>query len=167
MEIRRIREGDSRAALSRVYEESWKYAYRGILPQAYLDSIPEGQWANAVDHSGMSTLVLLEEGCITGTASFCKARELEMKTWGEIVSIYLLPASMGKGFGKKLFQFAVEELRQMGFRTLFLWVLEENRTARRFYEGMGLHPNGEERAIEIGGESFKEVRYILEKEIGH
>ena len=40
MEIREILPSDDRRELSRIYEESWKSAYRGIIPQAYLDSIP-------------------------------------------------------------------------------------------------------------------------------
>ena len=42
MEIRPLRETDSRLEVRRIYEESWKSAYRGIVPQAYLDGIPAG-----------------------------------------------------------------------------------------------------------------------------
>ena len=42
MEIRYHSESDDRKEISRIYEESWKYAYRGIIPQEYLDAIPEG-----------------------------------------------------------------------------------------------------------------------------
>lgn len=35
---------DDPLAISRVYEESWKTAYRGIIPASYLDSIPAGHW---------------------------------------------------------------------------------------------------------------------------
>lgn len=44
MEIRFIAPTDDRSEISRVYEESWKFAYKGIVPQSYLDSIPEGRW---------------------------------------------------------------------------------------------------------------------------
>lgn len=47
MEIRHIQKDDDRSAISRIYEESWKFAYRGIVPQEYLDSIPEGRWASS------------------------------------------------------------------------------------------------------------------------
>lgn len=42
MEIRQIRQEDDRMAISHIYEESWKFAYRNIVPQSYLDSIPVG-----------------------------------------------------------------------------------------------------------------------------
>lgn len=44
MEIRYITPADDRMLISKVYEESWKYAYKGIIPQHYLDSIPECRW---------------------------------------------------------------------------------------------------------------------------
>lgn len=45
MEIRPLRETDSRLEVSRIYEESWKFAYQGIVPQRYLDGIPAGPGA--------------------------------------------------------------------------------------------------------------------------
>lgn len=46
MEIRPLRETDDRLEISRIYEKSWKLAYQGIIPQAYLDGIPAGQGAS-------------------------------------------------------------------------------------------------------------------------
>lgn len=44
MEIRYMMPDDL-TMISKVYEESWKSTYKGIIPQAYLDSVPEGGWA--------------------------------------------------------------------------------------------------------------------------
>ena len=49
MGIREPRETDDRLAVSRICEESWRYAYRGIVPQSYLDGIPAGLWAAGLD----------------------------------------------------------------------------------------------------------------------
>ena len=43
MEIRYITPTDDIMAISRIYEESWKYTYKGLIPQDYLESIPEGR----------------------------------------------------------------------------------------------------------------------------
>ena len=43
MEIRPLREADDRLEAGRIYEESWKSAYRGPVPQAYLDGGPLGE----------------------------------------------------------------------------------------------------------------------------
>ena len=52
MEIRPLRKTDSRLEVSRIYEESWKHAYRGIVPQDYLDHIPVGGWCGVLDQAG-------------------------------------------------------------------------------------------------------------------
>lgn len=57
LEIRYIIEQDDRLAISKVYEESWKYAYQGIVPQDYLDSIPEGQWASHIEQADRALFV--------------------------------------------------------------------------------------------------------------
>lgn len=129
MEIRPIRPEDSRMEISAVYETSWRSAYRGIVPQAYLDAIPKGHWAPHLDQPGWHTLVCIEDGRIIGTTSFCRSRFPQFASSGEIISLYLLPEYMGRGCGKALCETALRALRQMGFSDVFLWVLEENRRA--------------------------------------
>ena len=98
MEIRFLRETDNRLAVSRIYEESWKFAYRGIIPQAYLDTIPIGRWAANRDLEG--SLVLEEGGQLIGTARTGPSRWPKYPDSGEIVSLYLLPEFTGRGYGR-------------------------------------------------------------------
>ena len=58
----------TRRSISRVYENSWKTAYKGIIPDDYLNSIPEGQWAAKLDQAKWHTMVCIENGCIIGTS---------------------------------------------------------------------------------------------------
>ena len=51
MEIRYLNNSDDPMQVSAIYEQSWKCAYKGIIPQSYLDSIPEGKWANVIEPS--------------------------------------------------------------------------------------------------------------------
>ncbi len=95
MEVRYIIPADDRRMISKVYEESWKSAYKGIIPQEYLDSIPEGRWVPNLDKQGWRTLVCIDNGKIVGTSSFCKSRFEQFQGWGEIISIYLLPDCIG------------------------------------------------------------------------
>ena len=151
MEIRKLQAGDDLFAVSRVY--------RGLLPQAYLDGIPAGNWVPYLEQAGRESLLLLDEGEIIGTASCCAGRVPELSDWGEIVSIYLLPEYWGKGCGKRLFNAAVEQLESVGYRKLFLWVLESNQRARIFYEHMGFRLHESSMEDEIGGMPVREVQY--------
>lgn len=160
-EIKRMNQYHSREEISRIYEQSWKFAYKGIIPQAYLNSIPKGQWCGAFDNPERYTLVMLDGDKIIGTSSYCKSRFEDYKGWGEIISIYFLPEYMGKGYGKYLFEQAVKELTAMGFEKIFLWVLEDNHRARCFYEKCGFESSGEYMDTAIGGKKLRELQYVM------
>lgn len=161
IEIRPLQKTDDILAISNIYEQSWKHAYRGIIPDAYLDSIPHGQWANGLNVSGRYSLLLFDNGKLLGTSSFCKARMEDMDGFGEIVSIYLLPEAMHKGYGKKLLQAVINELKEMGYQKIYLWVLEENINAHRFYERFGFTLSGRIHTDTFADKELKEVQYIL------
>lgn len=159
MEIRHMMQRDDRLAISHIYEESWKTAYKDIIPQSYLDSIPVGQWTSHLEEEGRNTLVLVEDDRLIGTSSYCKSSFSDFNDWGEIVSIYFLPQYMGKGYGKLLLTAVMEELEHLGFEKIFLWVLEENRRARGFYEKMGFTSSGQYLEDCIGGKELREIQY--------
>lgn len=154
-----MNEADDRLAVSGIYEASWKYAYRDILPGEYLESIPAGRWVSGLDFSDRIHLVMLDGGRYIGAACCCASRFPEFDGWGEIVSLYLLPSYMGRGCGRPLLEAAVSALAAQGYRNAFLWVLEENRRARAFYERMGFQHSGIRRADVIGGKTVREAAY--------
>lgn len=161
--IRKMNKDDDRLAISHVYEESWKYAYKGIIPQEYLDDIPKGNWVDYIDKQQQNTLVLIKENTIIGTASYCKSRYSDMLGFGEIVSIYLLPEYIGKGLGNRLLSESIKELESLGFSNIFLWVLEENYRARKFYEKNGFKPSNTYLEDNIGGKDLREIQYEYHK----
>lgn len=162
MEIRYITKSDDRTAISKVYEDSWKYAYKGIVPQDYLDDIPKGQWASHIEQADRKSLVMVQDEMIIGTSGFGKSRMEEMNGFGEIISLYFLPEYMGKGYGRLLLQATVSELKKMGFDKVFLWVLEENQSARNFYEKCGFVQTERCLYCDIGGRELKEVQYCYQ-----
>lgn len=162
MEIRPLRETDDRLAVSRIYEESWKFAYRGIVPQAYLDGIPAGLWAANLDQGGRRSLVLEEDGRLAGTACVSPSRWPDYPDFGEVVALYLLPEYMGRGYGTALLETAMEALAGQGYRDILLWVLEENHRARAFYEKHGFHFSGSRMEHAVGGKALGELLYTKE-----
>lgn len=161
MEIRYLRESDNLNSIGRIYEKSWKYAYQGIIPMEYMDSIPQDQWGSKLRCPGRCTLVCKENETYIGTASFGKSRLDRYPESGEIISLYLLPEFIGKGYGKQLMEVLLLELQKQGYQEVYLWVLEENLRARRFYEKMGFVHTGEYLDNTIGGKALREVRYLF------
>ena len=159
MKIRFINQNDDLLEISNIYECSWKYAYKNIIPQEYLDSIPKGRWANRITKDGMFNLVIIENGLIIGTSGICRSRWKQYSDYGEIVSIYFLPEYMGKGFGNHLLKRCIEELKRLGFDRILLWVLEDNIRARKFYEKNGFVCSDEYLNDNIGGKEIREVMY--------
>lgn len=74
MEIRLVNKKDDCFAISHVYEEIRKIAYKDIIPQIYLNSIPKGYWAQIINDSAWNTLVMLDCHKIIGTTSYCTSR---------------------------------------------------------------------------------------------
>lgn len=161
MEIRYINSFDDRNLISKIYENSWRYAYRGIIPQGYLGKIPNGHWSKNFDIPDWNTVVCVYDGKYIGTSSFCESRFEKYKNLGEIISIYLLPEYIGLGYGKKLLDFVIEQLKKKGYNEVFLWVLEENEKTRRFYEKYDFRLDTDYLEVTIGGKKLKEVRYVL------
>ena len=160
MEIRKTKKSDDINAIGKIYEKSWKFAYNGIIPKDYLDSISGDKWLPHFENGSMNSLVLIENNEFIGTSSYCKSRSKEFNDFGEIVSIYLLPEHMGKGYGKILFEATLNELTKLGYKNVFLWVLEENTRARRFYEKQKFKLSDKSNYINIGSKNLKEVAYM-------
>ena len=66
----------------------------------------------------------------------------------EICEFYVEPVFKGNGIGKQLIQQVIIEAQTCRKRKIFLWVIEDNLSARRFYENNGFMPNGKTCLIE-------------------
>jgi ribosomal protein S18 acetylase RimI-like enzyme len=165
--IRPAEPGDE-DGIARAHVRSWQDAYRGHMPQAFLDGLDVARrtenWrrrlAEATKTPG-DVLVLQTGGTIAGFAQYGPSRDEdadELRT-GELGAIYLLPESTGRGLGWLLMSAAVDGLSQLGYTDATLWVLEGNLRARRFYERAGWALDGAVQDDVRPGFTIREVRY--------
>jgi ribosomal protein S18 acetylase RimI-like enzyme len=151
------------ARIARVHVESSRAAYRGLLPEGAQSGITcetrAANWARTLeDESGGEFVYVAEsEGRVVGFASGGPEREGLAGFDGELYTVYLLPEHQRRGTGRELVLAVAERLARLGFRSMMLWVLEEN-TACRFYESLGGARVGEAE-IERGGRALKKVAY--------
>ena len=162
MEIRALMPEDDLLDVSNIYECSWKHAYKNIVPQSFLESIPKGRWAGRITRKGMNNLLLVEDGIFAGTACYCRSRWEKYSDYGEIATIYLMPEFTRKGHGTLLLSKCIEELKGLGFKNVLIWVLEDNFAARRFYEKLGFRLSEEYMDDNIGGKNLREIMYTYE-----
>lgn len=78
----------------------------------------------------------------------------------EIWAIYLTEDFWGKGYGKKILDFAINDLKRLEHKEIFLWVLEENNRAKRFYEKNDFYFSGTTREREYG-KPLVQLRYVF------
>ena len=167
MDIRPARLQDA-PEIADVHVRSWQAAYRGLLPQAYLDSLDPaqrvGRWErslSAADSDG-GTLVADAGGYLAGFVSYGPARDddADSQRAGEIYAIYLMPAAWDGGIGRQLMVTALDRLGEAGlFDQVILWVLDSNARARRFYEAGGWLADGAAKQDDSFGVPITEVRY--------
>ena len=166
MQVRRATSEDA-AALAVVHVR-WQAAYRGLMPQDYLDSLDlarrEAGWQRWLGETRSSAAVLAWEdgsGAVAGFVNVASSRDhdADPRRVGEVSAIYLLPEHWGRGAGRQLLEAGVAHLADIGCTEATLWVLESNRRARRFYEAGGWRPDGAVRTDESLGFPLDEVRY--------
>ena len=160
---------DDAPAIARIHIRGWQQAYRGQLPDSFLEALDSSlerrttYWAAQIegaDRGGRRVIIAEHEGSPVGFATFGPAEgEAPDRQLGEVYAIYLDPAHWSQGYGRALFQAATEGLRGAGFKQAVLWVLESNARARRFYERAGWKPDGETKRDERGPVVLDEVRY--------
>jgi hypothetical protein len=46
--------------ISRIYAESWKTAYKGIVPEGYLEELPHNRWTSMLMENPEKSFVLLD-----------------------------------------------------------------------------------------------------------
>lgn len=155
--------------ISRIYALSWKAAYQGIVPQPYLDQLEEDFWVPAfqtwMENHTLSANLVFDGSTPVGCAAYGQSRDEKWPDWGEIVSLYVLPDYWSKGYGRKLFESALCDLKNSGYQTIYLWVLKENERARKFYERMNFQCTYEECTCRIMDKTLVDIRYI-NQEVG-
>lgn len=86
---------------------------------------------------------------------------LERKKYIEIKELYIDPFFQGQGIGEQLLKFTDEQRQSFGSSNTFLWVLEKNKKARKFYEKHGFHYIGEKKIQEGTAEYLLKYQYLL------
>jgi ribosomal protein S18 acetylase RimI-like enzyme len=142
-------------------------AYRGLMPQAYLDGLDVAEdaarhRARLAGGGGRAVnLVAEQEGEVTGWAAFGSYRDGDAHTAdAELYALYVHPGHQSRGAGRALLAETVRRCSAAGRPRVFLWVLRDNARARRFSERAGFRPDGAEEAFEAGGVAVPEVRYV-------
>jgi GNAT superfamily N-acetyltransferase len=147
-----------------VHVRSWQVAYRGLLPDVYLDGLRPADRARSYtlgtsDPDAPITIVADDHGLIRGFATTSPSRDPDRPASGELCALYVEPSSWGTGIGRALIAAARARLSGQHFADAVLWVLRGNERAARFYRSDGWLSDGSRREAEVWGIVVHEERY--------
>lgn len=156
--------------MGRVHCEAWQAAYRGIMPDDYLDGLdPDdraARWQGVLDANPLPAegrrLVAELDDDIVGIALVWPDTSDPASGLGELVLINVAPHAWGRGAGTALLRACCNALAELGHDQAILWVADGNARARRFYEREGWHLDGGARTEDVGGAPIVEVRYRID-----
>lgn len=157
---------DDAFAIATLDVETWRVAYRDLMPHGYLQGLSieektESWRANLIKHqaNGIKRCIVAEmDDTIVGYARVGPVEDAG-KEVGLLYLLYVLPDYWNKGIGKTLLRHALDELMDLSQREATLWVLRDNSRARRFYESQGWSSDGRSNSEDYGGANLEAVCY--------
>jgi GNAT superfamily N-acetyltransferase len=155
---------DDAAAIAAVNVASWRAAYRGLMPDAYLEALSveakRAMWAGSLAREPASrkvTFVAVRGADVIGYATVGPDGESGS---GLLYMMYVAPEHWRTNAGSGLMHASREAMKRDGYRTAVLWVLEQNERARRFYERDGWAADGVSQPDDYGNTKLIALRYV-------
>lgn len=122
---------------------SWNEIYKGIVPDYFLDELKsneEERTKNSIEkfdeNNNNNQLVLEVDGKVVGFVNFGKSDDEEYENCGEIIALYIIAEYKGKGYGRKLVNEAINELKKLGYDKMIIACLKGSPT-NEFYKHIG------------------------------
>ena len=156
---------DDARSIAEVHVASWRWAYRGQVPDEILGSLSvderEAMWRRSLEEGKERTAVAIDEsGSLVGFVGTGPAGDDDAdERTGEVYAIYVLEAAAGSGIGTALLRRGEDDLRSDGYRRVTLWVLTSNVRAHRFYERNGWVFDGRRSTYRVGEVDLPILRY--------
>jgi ribosomal protein S18 acetylase RimI-like enzyme len=150
--LRELRRGDG-ASVQGVARETWRYTYKEIFRADFIDQFiatnysPEAleNLVALIEAGAMFFCVAVIQGSIVGFSNIWDRGQ-----GMELLRIYVLPAYIGKGVGRKLLVVGEEFVRARGSNRYFCLVHQRNQRALKFYlRNQFRHVKSEDRGDEM------------------
>lgn len=155
------------ATLARIYVETWRDTYAGVLPDQMLVGMSDVRHAAAWTHElrsgdrfGDTLAAEAPNDGIVGLSTVGATRRGGPDTFidgGEVYRLYVLPGWQNRGIGRALMLASFDWMLTRKLGAAMVWVVAQN-PARFFYERLGGVRLGE-RTENLGGHQVQEIAY--------
>ena len=128
--------------VAHVVTVAWNETYRGIISGEFLDNLYKNEKERGknsfekFDENKNHQYVLEIDNKIVGFINVGSTDETEFTNCGEIHAIYIINGYKGYGFGKKLIDVGINELKNMGYDKMVIGCLVGNKS-NEFYKHIG------------------------------
>jgi ribosomal protein S18 acetylase RimI-like enzyme len=152
------------AVVADLHHHGWTDSYRGLLPDAYLDSLDAdaclNRWTSALtDGTPLAILVAELDGRVVGFVAAGPSTDPDATAAGEIWDLWVAGDARAHGGGAELLRVALDHLASR-HRAALVWVLAENTRAVEFYARAGAVQDGMSRTTPVAGGAMTDVRYL-------
>ena len=136
----RRRERKDCEAIAKLITVCWNDTYRGLVSDDFLDGLyknEEDRIKNTYekfDENDNHQFVLEVDGKVVGWMNIGDSDE--GSEYGEIHAIYILNEYNGFGYGRKLVEEGIKEIKSMGFKQMIIGCLDGNKS-NEFYKHIG------------------------------
>ncbi|MEG4021489.1 GNAT family N-acetyltransferase [Microcoleus sp. S13C4] len=152
-------------AIARVNVDTWRTAYRNIVPTDYLAQLSyekrESNWqeilVNAEKSKNFVCVAENDSGELVGFAAAGCERTGKYVYQGELFAIYILEEYQRQGTGRQLVRTVATKLAELSLNSMLVWVLGDN-SAYKFYELLG-GEKVDEQQTSRAGVALKEIAY--------
>ena len=132
---------DDAEKVALLHADSWRRHYRGAYSDSYLDgdivTDRRSAWPSLLADQAASTTILAEDA--TGLVGFVRVIFDADDRWGSLVdNLHVVHGRQRAGIGTALLACAARAVAERAANgAMYLWVLEQNTAAQRFYQALG------------------------------
>jgi GNAT superfamily N-acetyltransferase len=158
------------AEIARIQRDTWRTAYRELLPEDVLARVDNEEATLELVEQGHAAVFVATEGswtvgfCVAGRAPDSEVAEADgtlpedAATTGLIATLLVEPRWGRRGHGGRLLSVAAATLRESGTTRGISWVPEADRASLSFYQSVGWQTDGVVRTLDAAGRPFREAR---------
>lgn len=145
-QIRKVKSGDEKS-LAYVQTESWKEAFKDIVPADILIKCTDidqatSMYKKLIEENKGNGYILELDGKPHCIAWWDKAGGENMVACAELICIHSLKDNRHKGHGSLMMKKILDDVKKAGYSKIILWVFENNHIAIKFYESHGFASSG-------------------------
>lgn len=152
-------------AIAKLHAKSWQEHYRGAFSDAFLDNEAPSErrkvWNDRLQNPSSNQFIRIAE-VDSSLVGFVCAYFDDCPTYGTLLdNLHVVSDRKGRGIGSQLVGLVAKEIGTKYPNTgMYLWVLEQNHDANRFYRALGGEKVETVNGADIGNQIVLKSRYF-------